>query len=285
VSLAAVLLRQFKSPLIYVLGVAAVLAGALEDLKDSLFIVAVLVINAVLGAHQEFRAERSSLALRRLLKIRASVSRSGDVTDIDAEELVPGDLVWLESGNRVPADIRLLESGGLEVDESLLTGDSGLVANDAKWIADAAAPVAERKNIAFAGTMVARGRARGIVVATGPRSAIGEVAAEMLGTPRGKPPLIARMEVFSRRIGAVVIVAAIAVAALGVLLHGHPIGPMLLFAVALVVSAIPEGLPVALTVTLAVASHRMANRRVIVRELAAVEGLGSCTLIATGREP
>jgi magnesium-transporting ATPase (P-type) len=243
----------------------------------------VLLINALLGAHQEVRAERSSEALRRLLTTRATVSRDGEVVELDAVELVPGDVVWLESGNRVPADLRLLEARGLEVDESLLTGESTLVVKDAQWSVAGDAPLAERRNMAFAGTMTVHGRGRGVVAATGAATAVGEIAADVLGAGDGKPPLIERMEAFSRWIGAAVLLASLAVAAIGILVYGHPIGAMVLFGIALVVSAIPEGLPIALTVALAVATRRMAQRRVIVRRLAAVEGLGSCTLIASDK--
>ena len=282
-TLAQIFARQFRSPLIYVLGVAATLALALGDLKDALFILAVLLINALLGSYHESRAEKSSRALQKLLRIRATVSRDGEAKEIDAEELVPGDLVWLESGNRVPADIRLLGARGLEVDESLLTGESVAVAKDPLWQGEQNTPLADRRNMAFAGSMVSHGRSRGVVVATGITSAVGRIAADVLGADPGKPPLIERMERFSRRIGYAVLVAALVVVMLGVTLQGYGVAEMVMFGVALAVSAIPEGLPVALTVALAVASYRMSRRGVIIRRLAAVEGLGSCTLIASDK--
>ena len=282
-TLAQIIARQFKNPLIYVLGLAAALALALGDIKDALFILAVLVINAMLGGYHEARAEKSSRALQRLLRIRATVSRDGEAQEIDAEQLVPGDLVWLESGNRVAADIRLLGARGLEVDESLLTGESVAVAKDPMWQGEVNTPLADRRNMVFAGSMISHGRSRGIVVATGAASAVGRIAADVLGADPGKPPLIERMERFSRRIGYAVLVAALVVVALGVTLQGYGLADMVMFGVALAVSAIPEGLPVALTVALAVASYRMSQRGVIIRRLAAVEGLGSCTLIASDK--
>jgi magnesium-transporting ATPase (P-type) len=275
--------RQFRNPLIYILGIAAAIAAMVGDLKDSLFILAVLLINAILGSYHESRAEKSSRALQKLLRIRASVSRDGEVSDINAEQLVPGDLVWLESGNRVPADIRLLGARGLEVDESLLTGESVAVLKDPDWLGDAQTPMGDRRNMVFAGSMIAHGRSNGVVVATGAATAVGRVAADVLGADSGRPPLVERMERFSRRIGVAVVAAALLVGALGVLAHGYGVPEMLIFAIALAVSAIPEGLPVALTVALAVASHRMSRRGVIIRRLAAVEGLGSCTLIASDK--
>lgn len=128
-----IVLRQFRSPLIYILGVAAVVSAAMGDVKDAGFIAGVLVLNAVIGAYQEWKAEQSSHALKKLLRIRASVHRGGEVREVKAEQVVPGDVVWLESGNRVPADIRLLSTHGLEVDESLLTGESLPVLKDVAW--------------------------------------------------------------------------------------------------------------------------------------------------------
>jgi Ca2+-transporting ATPase len=275
--------RQFINPLIYVLAVAASLAALTGELKDALFILAVLLINALLGSYHESRAEKSSQALQKLLRIRATVYRDGEASEIDSEELVPGDLVWLESGNRVPADLRLLGARGLQVDESLLTGESIPVLKDPEWLGEENTPLADRQNMVFAGSMVSQGRSRGVVVATGSGTAVGQVATSVLGIESSKPPLVERMEIFSKKIGFAVIVAAAVVGILGVLVRSYGISEMIMFAIALAVSAIPEGLPVALTVALAVASYRMSQRGVIIRRLAAVEGLGSCTLIASDK--
>jgi len=275
--------RQFINPLIYVLAVAACLAALTGELKDALFILAVLLINALLGSYHETRAEKSSQALQKLLRIRATVYRDGEAAEIDAEELVPGDQVWLESGNRVPADMRLFGARGLQVDESLLTGESLPVSKKPAWRGEENTPLADRQNMVFAGSMVAQGRSTGVVVATGSSTAVGQVATAVLGIDSSKPPLVERMEQFSKKIGIAVIVAAVFVGVLGVLVRGYGISEMIMFAIALAVSAIPEGLPVALTVALAVASYRMSQRGVIIRRLAAVEGLGSCTLIASDK--
>ncbi|SBO41981.1 HAD-IC family P-type ATPase [Cyanobium sp. NIES-981] len=276
----AILRRQFRSPLIAILAVAAVVSLAIGDLKDGLFIAAVLLINGVVGGLQEWQAERQSQALQQLLRMRATVIRGGVALDIDAEELVPGDLVSLESGQRVPADLRLIGSSQLELDESLLTGESLTVLKSADWSGAADTPLAERLNMLFAGSTVVRGRGQGFAVATGPRTEVGRLALAVLGAAGGRPPLLRRMERFSRVIAIAVLVAASGIGLLGALHHGYGPMEMFLFAVALAVSAIPEGLPVALTVALAVATRRMARRQVIVRQLPAVEGLGSCTLIA-----
>lgn len=278
-----VFLGQFHNPLIYILGLAAAVSFAIGEWTDGSFIAVVLVINAAIGSVQEWRAERSSHALERLVRTRATVVRDGESIEVDSEQLVPGDIVGLESGNRVPADARLLSAHGLEIDESSLTGESLPVVKDADWTGPPETPIADRRCIAHAGTMVARGRGRALVVATGTRTVIGQLAVDVTGTASGAPPLLVRMQRFTRAIGIVVLLASAGVAAIGVIGQGQPIGEMFLFAVALAVAAIPEGLPVALTVALSVATHRMARRKVIVRKLAAVEGLGSCTLIATDK--
>jgi len=278
-----ILLRQFRSPLIYLLAIAAAVSLAIGEAKDAAFILGVLLINAIIGTVQEARAERASQALQQLLRIRAAVRRSHRVLDVDAETLVPGDVAYLESGNRVPADIRLIAAHGLEVDESLLTGESLPVAKNPDWSGSPGTPIADRLNMLHAGAMVARGRCHGVVVATGAKSAIGSLALDVIRSEGGRPPLVERMERFTRRIAMVVLFAAAGIAVMGVFLGRYAVTEMFMFGVALAVSAIPEGLPVALTVALAIGTPRTARRGVIVRRLAAVEGLGSCTLIASDK--
>lgn len=277
-----VFLRQSHNPLICVLLAAAAVSLAIGEMADASFILGVVLLNSAIGAVQEIRAERSSRALQGLLRVRATVLR-GEAREIEAEGVVPGDIVLLESGNRVPADLRLLFSHGLEIDESLLTGESLPVLKDARWSGAAATALGDRRNMAYAGAVVARGRGRGVAVATGGGTVVGHLALDVTAAARGRPPLLVRLERFTRAIGAAVLAAAFLVAILGVTVLGHPIATMFLFAVALAVSAIPEGLPVTLTVALSIAARRMARRNVIVRRLAAVEGLGSCTLVATDK--
>jgi P-type Ca2+ transporter type 2C len=278
-----IVLRQFANPLIYILVAAAVVSAAIGDLKDAGFIAAVLAINAVIGSWQELQAEKSSHALRKLLRIHAQVERDGEVREIKADEVVPGDIVWLESGNRVPADIRLISAHGVEVDESLLTGESLAAAKDAEWVGAGDTTLADRKNMTFAGSMVTRGRAKGVVVGTGLATHVGQLALDVLGSGGGKPPLLVRMERFTNYVAVGTLVAAVVIGGLGILLWKYTLVDTFFFVIALAVSAIPEGLPVAMTVALAVATTRMARRNVIVRRLTAVEGLGSCTLIATDK--
>ena len=280
-----IFIRQFISPLIYILTIAAIVSVIVhpEDPGDAIFIVAVLLLNAGIGCYQEGRAQQKSQALLKLMGVRASVLRAGEMYEVDGNEVVPGDIVWLETGNRVPADMRLLQANGLEIDESLLTGESLPVVKDPGWMGDDAAPMGYHRNMAYAGSIIIRGRATGVVVATGTATEIGRLALDVLGTEGGRPPLLDRMERFTRAIGGAVLIAAVVIGGFGVLFRGLSIPDMFFFSVALAVSAIPEGLPVALTVALAIATSRMARRGVIVRRLAAVEGLGSCNLISSDK--
>ncbi len=281
-TLLATFARQFKSPLIYVLLAAALVSLLLRHWSDAGFIFAVLLINAAIGTFQEYTAERSAQALQGLLAPRAHVLREGEVHEVDAGELVPGDVVLLESGAKVPADLRLLEAHNLALDEALLTGESLPVPKDPAGLHEEDRLLAERSNMAFAGSLVASGRARGVVTATGLDTELGNIAASVLARRAPKPPLVVRMERFTNRIAAAVGIAALAVAALEIA-RGSPLAEVFVLAVALAVSAIPEGLPVALTVALAVGMNRMARRNVIVRRLVAVEALGSCTFIASDK--
>ena len=232
---------------------------------------------------QEKKADTGSRALQKLLRVRANVLRDGRRIALGAETVVPGDILWIESGERIPADIRLLEATGLEVDESMFTGESTAVAKNPAWSGAASAPVAERLDMAYAGSVARRGRARGVAVTTGLRTEIGKLAHGMSLAPDTPPPLIVRMERFGTWLTIIIGVVCVVAAAAGIFLgHRAPLD-MFFFAVALAVSAIPEGLPAALAVALSVAVSRMSRRGVIVRRLPAVEGLGSCTLIASDK--
>ncbi len=280
--LLAIFLAQFKSPLIYILLAAALVSLLIREWTDAGFIIAVLLLNAGIGSYQEFSAERAALALRNLVVLRARGIRAGDVTEIDAQDLVIGDVVLLEPGAMVPADLRLLHSRNLSVDESLLTGESLPVEKDANATLPEETPLAERRTMAFAGTLIATGRAHGVIVATGLDTELGSIAATVLGKRTTRPPLLERMDRFTRFIGIAVGVFAIGIAVTEIARHTPP-SEIFLVAVALAVSAIPEGLPVALTVALAIGLQRMARRNVIVRRLVAVESLGSCTYIVSDK--
>lgn len=274
--------RQFRSPLVYLLLAATVVSLFVGEWSDAVFIFAVLQLNAVIGALQEWRAENAAAALDAMMRNRVVVLRAGSSREVDAAELVCGDVVRLESGGRVPADLRLLSQQELAVDESLLTGESLPVDKDAETLAPAAAPLPQRCNQLFAGTTVLTGRALALVVACGSNTQIGLIAKVLAQPDQAPPPLIARLESVSRLIGFATL-AAIAILAAVQLAQGVSLLTVFLVAVALAVAAIPEGLPVAITVALSIATARMARRNVIVRALPAVEGLGACTLIASDK--
>ena len=281
-SLGRLFLRQFTSPLIYVLLAAAVLSFAIGEYSDAGFIMGVLLINAIIGTFQEHSAQRAATALRELVTTHSRALRDGDSYDLDARELVPGDIIYLESGDRVPADTRLLSEHDLEIDESLLTGESNAAAKDAETLLDTDALPGDRLNMAFAGTMVERGRGLGVVVDTGLHTEIGRIAEAVLADKTGKAPLLLRMEKFTHMVAVFVGISAVIMAAVAYS-RGTPFDEIFLLAVALAVSAIPEGLPVALTVALAIGMRRMSRHNVIIRRLVAVESLGSCTYIASDK--
>ncbi len=274
-----IFIRQFGSPFIYVLLIAAALSFVLGQNINSYFILGVLVLNASIGTFQEYAAERAADALKNLVPSLSRVRRDGQLVQIDAALLVPDDIIFLESGDRVPADVILLSVRDLEVDESMLTGESVGVSKDA-----AADPSStpERSTTCFAGTIIKRGRATGRVVATGTRTEIGSIAKDVAAVDMVKPPLISRMERFTLLVSYVMILV-IAIIFVVSISRGDDLATVFLLGVALMVSAIPEGLPAAITVALAIGMRRMANSNVIIRKLAAVESLGSCTYIASDK--
>jgi P-type Ca2+ transporter type 2C len=277
-----IFLHQFLSPLIYILLAAAVISLSLGDTTDAIFIGVILLINALLGTFQEFGAERSAHALKHTGLLHTVVKRDGELSDISARDLVTGDIVFLESGRKVPADLRLTRSTALEIDESLLTGESEPVLKDHSFLIENDVVIGDRKNMAFAGSLVIKGRGHGVVVATAFKTELGKIANVLVDGESAKPPLLIRLEDFTKKIALVLLLLSAAIAVL-LFLRGESLSEILILTVALAVSAIPEGLPVAITVALSVASKRMARQNVIVRNLPAVEALGSCTFIATDK--
>lgn len=281
ISIFKVLFDQLLSPFIYILIFAAIASISVGDKKDSVFIFMAILVNTVIGAFQEWKAEKSSQSLQKLIKICIKTKRDNAVIVLDSTELVPGDIVILESGNKIPADIRILEYNNLTVDESLLTGESETVEKKTGVFFENI-PISERENMLYAGTVVTAGRAKGIVVSTGLNTEIGNIAKTIKTVKKAKPPLIIRMERFSNQTSFLILGACFLIAYV-YYLRGTPLIDILLVSAALAVSAIPEGLPAALTVVLSVGMSRMAKRNVIIRKLAAVEGLGSCNLIASDK--
>ena len=276
-----VLVRQFRSPLIYALGVSAGVALALGHYADGAVVLAVVVLNAAIGFIQEYRAGRAIQALALMVSEPAVVRRDGDWTQLPADQLVPGDLVEVAAGERVTADVRVMHGQGLRVDESALTGESVPVSKASRAV-PVATDLAERSSVLHAGTLVSAGRGRGLVVETGTRTQLGRISRLLDSADETQSPLtrsIARLGITITRAIGVVAVALLAVA----LIRGYPMADAALAAVALAVAAIPEGLPAIVTIALAIGTRRMAGRHAIVRTLPAVETLGSTSVVCTDK--
>lgn len=280
-SLLARLLAQFHNPLIYVLLAAAILTALLGHWVDCGVIVAVVVINAVIGLVQESKAEQAIESLRDMLTPAALVIRAGARARVPAADLVPGDIVLLHAGDRVPADVRVIDAKGLSIDESPLTGESVAVTKDPRPLPPEM-PLPDRRNMAYSGTLVVSGVGSGVVVETGERTELGRVARMLREVQRVETPLIRRLDRFSRLISLVVVALSLLVFGVGSI-TGRAAVEMLMVAVALAVSAIPEGLPAIVSIALAIGVVRMARRNAVVRRLPAVEVLGSTTVICTDK--
>ncbi len=275
------ILRQFHHPLIYVLLAAGAITAALGEYVDSAVILGVVLINATVGFIQESKAEAALEGLRSLVRTHATVIRDGHRATVPSDELVPGDLVLLDAGDKVPADLRLIRSTELRVNESALTGESVPVSKD-EVVLPEAIPVADRRNMAYSGTLVTTGSGAGIVVATGAETELGEIhrlvgAAETLATP-----LTQKLAGFSKILTVGILALAAVTFGVGVL-RGQDAVETFTAAIALAVGAIPEGLPAAVTITLAIGVARMARRRAVIRRLPAVETLGSTTVICSDK--
>jgi Ca2+-transporting ATPase len=280
--LPALFLRQFKDFMILVLLAAAVVAGFIGEAQDSIVILIIVTLNAVIGSVQQYRAENAIAALRELAAPDARVIRDGRQSVLPASELVPGDLVLLEAGAIVPADLRLLEGTQLQADESMLTGESQPVEKDPGVLATARLPVGDRANLLFRSTLVTRGHGRGVVVATGRSTELGGIAGLLSSAELLNSPLQQRLARFGRRL-ALVILAICALIFLGGLLRGEPAMLMLLTAVSLAVAAIPEALPAVVSISLAIGAFRLSTQRALVRTLPAVETLGSVSVICADK--
>lgn len=273
--------RQFKSPLIYILLVAALLAVALGHFGDAGVILAVVLANALIGSLQEGRAERSMAALRRLSAQQVRVLRDGGEQVLPAAELVPGDLVLLAAGDAVAADARLVEAAQLQLAEAALTGESVPVAKSAVAVPEAAG-LADRHGMVYSGTLVTAGRAKALVVATGTHTEVGRIAGLTERAEEPKTPLELRLEQFGRTLVAAALGLFVLVVLLG-LWRALPLPELLMVAISQMVSMVPEGLPVAMTIALAVGMQRMAERGAVIRRLSAVETLGSTTVICSDK--
>lgn len=275
-------LLQFHNVLIYVMLGAAVITAWLGHWIDMAVLIGAVIVNAIMGHIQEGKAERALDAIRNMLSPRATAIRNAERVDVDASELVPGDVVVLASGDKVPADLRLLEAKNLRVDEAILTGESVAVTKSpAPTPADV--PLGDRRSMLYSGSLVASGQARGIVVDTGTHTELGRISAMISHVQAVSTPLVRQMATFSRYLALGILVLSAITFVLGTVWRGHPPAEMFGMVVALAASAIPEGLPAIMTVTLALGVQRMARRHAIIRRLPAVETLGSVTVICSDK--
>jgi magnesium-transporting ATPase (P-type) len=275
-------LLQFHNVLIYVMLVAAGITGMLGDWVDTGVLLAAVFINAVIGFVQEGKAEQALDAIRSMLSLHSSVIRNGKRSEIEAEKLVPGDLVVLISGDKVPADLRLLTSKGLRVNEAILTGESQAVEKTLAPVSSDA-PLGDRLCMLYSGTLVVSGQATAVVVETGIRTELGRISAMLARVQTVTTPLIRQITKFGHWLALVIVLLSTATYAIGVLWHHHAPKEMFMMVVALAASAIPEGLPAIMTITLALGVRRMAKRKAIIRQLPAVETLGSVTVICSDK--
>jgi Ca2+-transporting ATPase len=277
-----ILLHQFTSPLIYILLIAGVVTILLKEYIDSGVIFAVVILNAIIGFVQEYKAEKSVRALKKMVVPKARVIRDGKEKEVNSEELVPGDIVLLASGMKVPADIRLIHTIELKIDESMLTGESVPVEKITTPIKQENLPPGDQKNMAFMGTIVVSGRAKGVVVETGERTILGKIAEEVKELTGVRAPLQDKIESFAKTIAFIVLGASVVLFLIGLLI-GESAKDMFMTVVGAAVATVPEGLPIAVTVALAVGVVRMARQNAIIRKLTAVETLGSITVIGSDK--
>ena len=282
INILAILFHQFKSPLIYVLIVAAIVTFFLREFIDMGVILAVIILNAVIGFTQEIKAEQGVRSLKKMIQAKARVFRDGREREVPSSELVPGDVVYLAAGMRVPADIRLIYVLDLRISESMLTGESLPSEKSIEALDVENLTPGDQKNMVFMGTTVVYGRGKGVVVETGTRTVIGDIAGKVQEVQFGKAPLQDKLEDFAKFLSWTVGGISLFIFGLG-LYEGEKIADMFITAVAVAVSAIPEGLPVAVTIAMAIGVSRMARQNAIVRRLPSVETLGSTTIIGSDK--
>lgn len=285
-----IFVSQFKSFLILILIAATIFSALVGEVIDAIAIIVIVILNAIFGFVQEYKAEKTIEALKKLTSPEAVVIREGKERRISSKLLIPGDIVLLEGGSRVPADIRIIRESELKVDEAILTGESVPVSKDPGVMKNV--PLAERKNLVFTGTLVTYGRGMGVVVETGMKTEIGKIAKVVQKAEEEPTPLQRKLDVFGKRLGVIILVICAMVVGIGIArggpLTGQPITEsllitMVIMGIALAVAAIPEGLPAVLTITLALGLQRLAKHNALIRKLPAVEALGSTTIICADK--
>ncbi len=276
-----VFLRQFKDVMMLILIAAAFVAGIIGELSDSIVILVIVILNAVVGFVQEYRAEKAMEALKKMAAPFAKVLRENKIAQLPAAALVPGDIVILEAGDMIPADIRIVESHALKVDEASLTGESHTVEKSTDELKDENAPLGDRVNMAYKGTLATYGRGTGVVVATGMNTEIGSIA-RMLQEGDSVTPLQKRLADFGKKLSAAVLGICVLLYVISVLQGEDPVR-MLLTAISVAVAAIPEALPAVVTIALALGAKKLMRKNVLIRKLPAVETLGSVTYICSDK--
>jgi P-type Ca2+ transporter type 2C len=277
----SMLLSQFKDIMILILIGAAAISAVAGDLKDTIVILVIVFLNALVGFIQEYRAEKAMHALKKMSAARAKVLRDGRTHTINAEELVPGDIVMLEAGDIIPADLRLMEAHSLMTEEASLTGESFPVKKTTEPVPDEKIPLGDRLNIAFKSTLVTYGRGKGVVVGTGMNTEIGSIAGMLQGKD-SLTPLQHRLKVFARKLSFVVIGICIVIFFLGLQRGEDPVS-MLLTALSVAVAAIPEALPAVITIALSLGAKKLVKQNALIRKLPAVETLGAVTFICSDK--
>ena len=281
-SIFKIFFNEFKDPILLLLLFAVIVSFLAGEIVDSIAIIFIVLIDVIIGTYQENKANNTAEALQKLVKTKTKVIRNGELITIDAEELVVGDYVFLESGDKISADMRIVEAQNFAVDESILTGESLQVVKNEKVIKKKNISINEQANMIFSGTNVVTGRARAIVVKIGLETEIGKIADSINNAEDEKSPLTIRVETLSKQISKLVLIVAIVITIL-LIIKDVPYNEIFLSVIALAVSAMPEGLPLALTMALSIASNKMAKKNVIVRQLKSAEALGSCTVIASDK--
>ena len=276
------LLRQFNNPIIYILIIAAILNVFIADTTDALVIILVILLNTGIGYYQEKRAAKALNSLKKLTSPTARVLRNSIISTINTHELVCGDIVFVESGTRVPADARIIESYGLSTDEAMLTGETFPIHKSYEQLAESDIPIGEQYNMLFASSIVLKGRGKAIIVEVGNRTEIGKITKSIVQSELTESPLEKQISTFGKKLSIAISSIVVLIFIIG-FLQGIAASEMLLTAIGLAVSAIPEGLPVSVTIALSVGIAKMAEHKAIIRRLAAVETLGSTTVICTDK--
>ncbi len=276
------LLRQFKSPLVYILLMGAMLSAWLGEWVDVTIIIIAVLVNVAVGFWQEYRSSNILEKLRAIIQVKTYVVRNAAAHEVDAEDLVPGDIVLLKAGNKVPADCRIIFCKHLEINEALLTGESAPVHKISESLADADMPLGDRKNMAYMGAIIVSGEGTGVVVETGSNTEIGKIALLTQKTDDDPTPLQVRIGRLGQVVALFVAVSAVIIVIVG-LIRSHPFHEIIITAIAVAVAAIPEGLPAAISIVLAVSAQRIANRKGVVRHLVAAETLGSASVICSDK--